>query len=363
LRICFLADAGTSNTLSYLRYFAERGHEVHCLTLHDPLPELTGVRITRLRVRRKAEYFLQIPRVRRLVRELAPDLLVGYRITSYGLLAAASGYHPMALTTTGFDILWEGGWSGPLRRRLVRYAIRRADLVVSWAEHMTRALPFRNEALRGERVLTLPRGIEIHKFEPGEVEPQDRPPVVVSTRSLKVWYRLDVLLEAFAKVRAKLPAATLVVVGYGPEREALESLARRLGITDAVTFTGQVDYDRIGEHLAGASVYSSQIAFDGVSASLLEAMSAGVFPIVPDNDANRQWITDGEGGFLVPYADVEALADRLHRALSSPELRQSAHRINRARVLSDGDRRKNMERIERRFEQLSKSAGRHRTGA
>lgn len=363
MRICFLADAGTSNTLSYLRYFVERGHEVHCLTLHDPLPELSGVQVTRLQVRRKWEYFLQIPRVRSLVRRIAPDVLVGYRITSYGLLAATSAFHPMVLTTTGFDILWEGGWTGPFRRRLVRYAIHRADLVISWAEHMTQALPFASEAVRRDKVFTLPRGIEIHKFEPGPLAPQDRPPIVVSTRSLKVWYRLDTLLEAFAIARREVPTARLVIVGDGPERAGLETLAGRLGIQDAVTFTGRVDYDRIGEHLAGASVYCSQIAFDGVSASLLEAMSAGVFPIIPDNEANRHWIKDGEGGFLVPYGDVEALAGRIQQALTTPGLRQHAHTINRARVLADGDRRRNMERIELRFRQLSTPVSNEREGA
>jgi glycosyltransferase involved in cell wall biosynthesis len=291
--------------------------------------------------------------VRRRLRRIRPDLVVGYRITSYGLLAAASGYRPLVLTTTGFDLLWSGGWTAWLRRALVRYAVGRADLVVSWADHMTDVLERSGRDGCPAEVLTIPRGIELDKFGPGAVAPGERPPVVLSTRSLKSWYRIDLLLQAFARVLPSRPDARLVLVGDGPERSNLERLARELGVDGATSFAGRVDYDDVGSYLADASVCASQIAFDGVSASLLEAMSSGVFPIVPDNPANRAWIRDGEGGFLVPYGDVEALAERLGRALSDPALRERAHAVNLELVRERGDRKRNMKRIESAFMRLA----------
>jgi L-malate glycosyltransferase len=356
MKICFLADAGTPNTLSYIQYFRGRGHEVTCLSLHPPLPELRDIRVIELGARGKWQYALRLPVVRMWLREIAPDLLIGYRLTSYGLLAVSTGFHPVAVTTTGFDVLWGGGWQKPLRRAIVGFVVRRADLIVSWADHMTSALPLDD---RGERVLTQPRGIELGKFPHGSIPPGQREQVIISTRSLKRWYRLDQLLRAFAHVRRRVTGARLWILGDGPERSRLERLAGALRLREAVRFFGRVEHDAIGSYLGRASVYSSQISFDGVSASLLEAMSTGVFPVVPDNAANRQWVTDGEGGLLYAIDSEAGLARALERALTDADLRERASRINRSRVEADGDLARNLSIIENRFKNLVSKTRRH----
>ena len=67
--------------------------------------------------------------------------------------------------------------------------------------------------------------------------------------------------------------------------------------------------------MSRAKVYVSTSLADGTSISLLEAMAAGLIPVVSDIDANRPWITHGEDGFFFPAGDSQALAEQIVQAM------------------------------------------------
>jgi len=99
--------------------------------------------------------------------------------------------------------------------------------------------------------------------------------------------------------------------------------------------------------LKTADVYVSAAASDGTSASLLEAMASGVFPVVARIPANVAWIEHGVSGLLFTPHDATDLADCLGRAAADTGLRRQAAELNRARVLRDGDLDVNTRRLER----------------
>ena len=72
--------------------------------------------------------------------------------------------------------------------------------------------------------------------------------------------------------------------------------------------------------LAQADIYVSTSLYDGTSVSLLEAMGSGAFPIVTDIPANREWITTGQNGFLVPVDEEKCLANRIIDAIRNQAL-------------------------------------------
>src|SRR5262245_34495719 len=100
MKICFVAHTNHSNSRSWIRYFAnELGHDVHVISVAaecEPIPGAKHHHVT-LNGERKWMYFLAIPRVRRLVHQIAPDLLIGYRVQSNGFMAACTGFHPLIL--------------------------------------------------------------------------------------------------------------------------------------------------------------------------------------------------------------------------------------------------------------------------
>ena len=124
----------------------------------------------------------------------------------------------------------------------------------------------------------------------------------------------DRLIHAFAQLAT--PSASLILVGEGPEREALEALAASLGIAARVIFAGY--QSEPGLYLGAMDLFVLPSRSEGVSLSLLEAMAAGVPVAATDVGANREVLDDGRCGLLLPD-DEAAWADLLTSALSDPQ--------------------------------------------
>jgi glycosyltransferase involved in cell wall biosynthesis len=133
----------------------------------------------------------------------------------------------------------------------------------------------------------------------------------------------DVLLRAFARVDLD---ARLELVGSGPDREALEALARKLGIERRVTFRGALGYSDTLATIARAAAFSLCCRqtpdgdHDCLPVALMDAMSLGVPVVTSRAFGIPELVEDGESGLLVPPEDPTATAVALARLLSDDQL-------------------------------------------
>jgi L-malate glycosyltransferase len=143
------------------------------------------------------------------------------------------------------------------------------------------------------------------------------------------------LISAASDLRSGLPIL-IVIVGDGPERGALEDLARRLGVESQIRFLGHRDDAR--RWLAGCDAYVNCSISEGVSLTILEAMAAAL-PIVATRVGGTPEVVDAESGRLVPPRDASALAAALRDLARDPDARarlgQSARRRLEARFTLD----------------------------
>lgn len=353
MRICFVAHAGSANTRSWANHFADvLGHDVHVVSLFpgDGLSGTITLHVMRSRWSSAPAYLRALLQVRRLVRRIAPDIVVGYRTISYGFLAAVTGFHPLAVAAQGQVV---SPPLGALKLMLAGFTLGRADLVNSWGPHMTRRLVEVGAA--PEKILTCPRGIDLDLFRRRNGD-APRTENVIVTRTMHRVYRHDVILRALSLLSKERPGLRGVFVGDGEARSELEKLSTDLGMDGLVDFHGAIRPDRLAELLRGASVYVSAVKTDGVSASLLEAMACGCYPVVTDNEANRLWVDDGENGTLVAGSEPADLARAIAGALDDVEARDRAAALNRRIVEERADLTKNMRTIEDAYESLVASA-------
>ena len=112
------------------------------------------------------------------------------------------------------------------------------------------------------------------------------------------------------------------------ERERLRKEVDRLGIATSVEFLGKIPHENMPSLLEKTDVYVSTSLSDGTSVSLLEAMASGAFPVVTDIAANKEWITDGMNGFLVPIDDETSLAQKIVQSLRNEKLMERARQRN-----------------------------------
>lgn len=154
-----------------------------------------------------------------------------------------------------------------------------------------------------------------------EPAPADRPPTILSVA--RQYRRKDTptLLRAFARVLAELPEARLRIVGEGPRLPAARRLAGRLGLADAVTFTGALtsaaELDREYRH---ARVFCLPSRQEGFGIVFLEAMAYGLPIAAAAAGAVSEVAPPNRTSLLVPPGDAEALAAALVRLLGEREL-------------------------------------------
>ena len=126
---------------------------------------------------------------------------------------------------------------------------------------------------------------------------------------------LDGLLRAWGR----LGSGTLLVVGEGPERTRLESLARQLGIEDRVRFTGTVAEELLPEYYRAADVcVLPSLALEGFGLVVLEALACGTPVLASDAGGLPEALAGLPGDLVTPRGDEEALSDRLAAALEDP---------------------------------------------
>jgi len=150
-----------------------------------------------------------------------------------------------------------------------------------------------------------------------------------------------VLIEAFAGLRRRGISAHLILVGGGPEAEALEEFAQQLGVADHVTFTGGLGHDDVREQYNRADVFCLPSFAEGQPVVLMEAMAARL-PVVSTRIAGTgELVEDGVAGFLVHPGRVDELEDALARLAADPDLRLRMGEAGRARVERDHNRSTN----------------------
>jgi phenylacetate-CoA ligase len=149
-------------------------------------------------------------------------------------------------------------------------------------------------------------------------------PRLLSTRNLEPYYRVDVILEAFARLRAHLPEATLTVAGYGSEEARLKGMAPM-----GVRFVGRVQPVEMPYLYEFSDVFVNTSVVDNQPVSILEAFAAGL-PVVstPTGDI-RALVRDGSTGLVVPHNNPEAVAAAVLQLIERPS--QALEMARRAR--------------------------------
>jgi 1,2-diacylglycerol 3-alpha-glucosyltransferase len=145
-------------------------------------------------------------------------------------------------------------------------------------------------------------------------------PMVLYSGRLAPEKRVDVLIEAFAKIANDLPSAALYVTGHGAQAKELEALAARKGIATRVHFTGFVDNAKLAQLYRAADVFVIMSTAETQSLSLMQAFASSV-PAIVANAGALPYYTPSQCGFVVEPGDTTALAAQLKELLSDEKLR------------------------------------------
>ena len=356
MRICYLADCNHRNTLNWAGYFSKHlNHEVHIISLNKNLTIENGINFHHVKTffyKNKLKYIFAQAKIKKVINQIKPDILIGYRITSYGFISSTLNFNPLVIAAQGQNIVWPE--KHMVKKYAAKYAIQKADLIHSWASHMSEKLL--ELGAKQEKILTVPKGVDTELFYPRNsiIHSYERDTIkIISTRALKKEYDHDILLTSLCKLKNCFRINFhLTIVGDGDNKKKLKKMAECLKINDNITFTGQIDYEKVAEKYRSSDIYISTVETDGVSSSMLEAMSCGLIPIVVKNIANMQWIKDGINGYLYEAKDSNKLVQKIIIATQKLEDFEELRKKNRKLINNKFSIKENMKIFEKNYKKL-----------
>jgi len=222
--------------------------------------------------------------------------------------------------------------------RVIRGKRRAAVLVVA-NDRTRRALPFADHP----RIVTLvENGVDPAAWPapPNRTRTEDALFRLVFMGRLVDWKVVDITLDALARARAKGIAATLDILGDGPERQGLEAQVARLNLAGVVRFHGFLPQSACAPVLAGADALILNSVWECGGAVVLEAMGMGLPVIGPDWGGPADYLDESCGILVAPvpratYAD--RLADAIERLARDPDLRARMGAAGAAKVRAQFD--------------------------
>ncbi len=259
------------------------------------------------------------------LKRLKPNVLLGCMATKYGFYSALSGFKPFILIVWGSDVL-----IAPNRffmsRFMAKFALKKASAVILDSEVQKDAAINLGCARRKilkfpwfdlEQVRVTRSSIEIRR----KLKWQENPIVLCSRRHNPIC-GVQYVIEAIPYVVQTSPEARFLIIGYGKLTQEFKRRVQELGVQGHVKFLGQLSREDVVTYLNAADIYVSSSLSDGTSASLLEAMTLKIPPIVTNIPGNTEWIEDDVNGYLVPVKDFQQLAEKIILLLKNDKLRQ-----------------------------------------
>lgn len=162
---------------------------------------------------------------------------------------------------------------------------------------------------------------------------------IVTAGRLTVRKGMIDVLSVFKNVFEQHPDASLVFLGEGPERQRLQELSERWGLSEAVTFLGHVSHDRVFGELAKAEVFLflSKGTGERLPNVVKEAMANQCVCVASNTTGMRELIPNDGYGFVVPIGSIEDATRRVLCALETPGLMDSVGRTAREHINSHFD--------------------------
>lgn len=262
--------------------------------------------------------------------------LVGYRLKQefgVGLCCLIAGDmigNPVWIRESLLNRVWN---------RVGKFLLKRADAIR--VASSTEVAKLRRYGVPEERIWNLGWFLDLGRFLEADgtavrerlLAGSGRSELLLSVGRLAPQKDFPTMLRAMRHIAIQRPDALLAIVGDGPDRPELESLAQRLGLMDRVSFLGAVPADEIPSYFAAADVFVLSSVFEGNARVLAEASAAGLPIVATETSGTRDTVLDGESGFIVEQGDDEAFAERAADLLSDPARAEAMGLRGRAHVL------------------------------
>ncbi|HEX9332306.1 MAG TPA: glycosyltransferase family 4 protein [Anaerolineales bacterium] len=325
MRIIYFSKSYTPHDYRFLSSLSKTKHEIFYLRLESNKRQIEDRPVPSkiqqiLWAGGKHEFrWRDVPRLtfdlRRLTREIKPDLIHAGPIQNCAFIAALSGFRPILTMSWGYDLVQDAERNSWMKR-ITTYVLRNSTFFISDAKvSRGKAIAF---GMNPERTVIFPWGVDIDHFTQKTFKRSSvQTFTLFCSRTWESIYGVDVLAKAFVKVAALNPKVNLILLGGGSQGAKIRQILMSSGVLDRVHFGGHVTQVDLPRWYHMADLYISPSHVDGSSVSLMEALASGLPCLVSDIPGNREWIVDGENGWLFRDGDADDLVEKILYAIKN----------------------------------------------
>jgi L-malate glycosyltransferase len=370
MRILYFSRDYTTHDRRFLTALAQTGHQIYYLRLEQrgqqledrPLPP--QVEIVHWAGGQRPARWQDGPRLladlKRVLREIKPDLVQAGPLQTCALLVALAGFRPLVSVSWGSDLLLEADRSA-WNRWATRFTLARsAAMVGDCAPVRRKAVAY---GMPDERIVTFPWGVDLQNFSPDgapgaqrraifpdPVSTHTAPFILLSTRGWEPVYGVDVIARGFVLAAREHPELQLLMLAGGSQAGLLRHIFEQGGVSHQAHFPGQINQAELPHYYRSADLYVSASHSDGTSISLLEALASGTPALVSDIPGNREWVQPGLQGWWFPDGDPQGLAQGIVQAIQQRACLAEMGRLARRLAEEKADWNKNFPQLLKAYE-------------
>jgi glycosyltransferase involved in cell wall biosynthesis len=282
--------------------------------------------------------------LRRIVKEYRPDIIHAHYASSYGLLGALTGWHPLVVSAWGADIM-DFPLKSVFHRLLIQFNLKKADFLTV----TSRTLQEEIRRYTDKEVEIIAFGIDLERFRQPEAKCDSSAHRLVVGAIRWLWriYGIDTLIRAFKLLREREPSRNLelLIVGDGPEMARLRRLCEELNVQGAVRFAGYVPPEETWKYYHQISIFAALSRVESFGVAVLEASACGRPIVASDIGGLREVVVPGVTGLLVPPDSPREAAEAIERLIENPSLRSELGRNGRKWVEEKYDWKKNVQQM------------------
>jgi glycosyltransferase involved in cell wall biosynthesis len=325
LKIIFFSKNYTPHDYRFLSSLSKTKHEIFYLKLEanqrqtEDRPVPSNIQQILWAGGQREFRWSQLPRLtfdfRRVVNEIKPDLIHAGPIQTCAFIAALSGFRPILTMCWGYDLVQDADHNSWMKW-VTRYTLKRSAFFTSDAQFTRdKAVSF---GMNPERTVIFPWGVDVEYFSRKTFKRSNvQTFTLFCNRTWESIYGVDVLAKAFVQVAATKPDLNLILLGGGSQGAHIRQIFLNGGALDRIHFGGQVRQNDLPRWYHMADIYISPSHVDGSSVSLMEALASGLPCLVSDIPGNREWIVEGQNGWLFRDGDADDLAEKILHAIKS----------------------------------------------
>ena len=356
-KIVYLAQGNSVHSLKWVNALSERGFEIHFISQDNFLSGLSAsVRTHQLQHKGLMGYFLNVPTLKKLLREIKPDLLHSNYISGYGTLAALSGFSPHLMSVWGDDVV-QFPKKSPLHKALIKFNLGRATAISATSAFLKKV----TRPYTSKDITLIPFGVDTQKFSPAQQaknKDKNKNTFTIGTaKYLQKQYGQETLIRAFHQFLQTLPAqeqnhCQLHIAGSGPDQTYYQELVQELHLQDQVRFLGYIPNDQIPVFLNTLDIFANLSFYESFGVAILEA-SACEIPVIGTRVGGiPEVIVEGQTGFLVEPNSVDTVASIFSQLKNDPALRHKLGQTGRQFVLDNYEQDKCVQTCLENYEKL-----------